>query len=140
MFDDSDETELRLPYYRHISFSTFWDILVAFATKAFIRPKIILSHLFTQQQQLLVRNFINLIGKNYSKTFIENQKKKKKKWLQNDSGSDYKRHNTVEFFVLFEIEVYNRKTSDKAITLQWFLDVLLRSIVISWQTRVQSIL
>lgn len=77
MFDDSDETELRLPYYRHISFSTFWDILVAFATKAFIRPKIILSHLFTQQQQLLVRNFINLIGKNYSKTFIENQKKKK---------------------------------------------------------------
>ena len=82
-----------------------------------------------------------MIGKNYSKTFIENQKKKKKKkWLQNDSGSDYKRHNTVEFFVLFEIEVYNRKTSDKAITLQWFLDVLLRSIVISWQTRVQSIL
>ena len=77
MFDDSDETELRLPYYRHISFSTFWDILVAFATKAFIRPKIILSHLFTQQQQLQVRNFINLIGKNYSKTFIENQKKKK---------------------------------------------------------------
>ena len=77
MFDDSDETGLRLPQYRHISFSTFWDILVAFATKAFIRPKIILSHLFTQQQQLLVRNFINLIGKNYSKTFIENQKKKK---------------------------------------------------------------
>ena len=91
-------------------------------------------------QQFYLHNNSNYRQKRYSKKFYKfdwkkiTQRhslkiKKKKKWLQNDSGSDYKRHNTVEFFVLFEIEVYNRKTSDKAITFQWFLDVLLRSIV-----------
>lgn len=68
MFDDSDETELRLPQYRHISFSTFWDILVAFATKAFIRPKIILGRM---TQQFYLHNNSNYRQKRYSKKFYK---------------------------------------------------------------------
>ena len=33
-FYDSDETEIRLPFYRY--FSKFWDILVVFALKFFV--------------------------------------------------------------------------------------------------------
>ena len=82
------------------------------------------------RQKIYSKKFYKFDWKNITQRHSLKIKKKKKKWLQNDSGSDYKRHNTVEFFVMFEIEVYNRKTSDKAITFQWFLDVLLRSIVI----------
>ena len=91
MFDDSDETELRLPQYRHISFSTFWDILVAFATKAFIRPKIILGRM---TQQFYLHNNSNYRQKRYSKKFykfdwkkitqrhsLKIKKKKKKKMV-----------------------------------------------------------